>query len=87
VPGHLCRFTAEEGIVFIGKAQLRASVFRTQKRHGARSGRAYPWIVKSTAMVNHYYTYAVDQDFGPFFLKFCTYFPFNAKLCLKGHDD
>jgi hypothetical protein len=83
---HLHRFTAEEGIVFIGKAQERASVFRTQKRHGARSGRAYPWIVKSTAMVNHYYIYAVDRDFGPFFLKFCTYFPFNAKLCLNGHE-
>jgi hypothetical protein len=42
--------------------------------------------VKSTAIVNHYYIYAVDRDFGPFFLKFCTYFPFNAKLCLNGHE-
>jgi hypothetical protein len=37
-------------------------------------------------MVNHYYIYAVDRDFGPFFLKFCTYFPYNAKLCLSGHE-
>jgi hypothetical protein len=37
-------------------------------------------------MVNHYYIYAVDGDFGPFFLKFCTYFPYNAKLCLNGHE-
>ena len=37
-------------------------------------------------MVNHYYIYAVDRDFGPFFLKFCTYFPYNAKLCLNGHE-
>jgi hypothetical protein len=37
-------------------------------------------------MVNHYYVYAVDRNFGPFFLKFCTYFPFNAKLCLNGHE-
>jgi hypothetical protein len=22
----------------------------------------------------------------PFFLKFCTYFPYNAKLCLNGHE-
>jgi hypothetical protein len=36
-------------------------------------------------MVNHYYVYAVDRDFGPFFLKFCSYFPFNAKLCINGH--
>jgi hypothetical protein len=37
-------------------------------------------------MVNNYYVYAVDRDFGPFFLKFCSYFPFNAKLCLNGHE-
>jgi len=28
----------------------------------------------------------VDRDFGPFFLKFCSYFPYNAKLCLNGHE-
>ena len=28
----------------------------------------------------------VDDDFGPFFLKFCSYFPYNAKLCLNGHE-
>src|SRR5437762_11108375 len=37
-------------------------------------------------MVNHFYIYVVDRDFGPFFLKFCTYFPYNAKLCLNGHE-
>jgi hypothetical protein len=83
---HLRRFEAKEGVVFIGKAQERAAVFRTEKRRGPRSGQPYPWIVKSTAMVNHYYIYAVDRDFGPFFLKFCSYFPYNAKLCLNGHE-
>ena len=37
-------------------------------------------------MVNHYYFYCLDEDFGPFFLKFCTYFPYNAKLCINGHE-
>src|SRR3954471_24092466 len=37
-------------------------------------------------MVNHFYVYCVDRDFGPFFLKFCTYFPYNSKLCLNGHE-
>jgi hypothetical protein len=36
--------------------------------------------------VNHYYFYCVDRDFGPFFLKFCSYFPYNGKLCLNGHE-
>ena len=37
-------------------------------------------------MVNHLYFYCMDRDFGPFFLKFCTYFPYNAKLCINGHE-
>jgi hypothetical protein len=37
-------------------------------------------------MVDHFYIYGVDQDFGPFFLKFSTYFPYNAKLCVNGHE-
>ena len=83
---HLRKFGKEEGVVFIGKAQEKSPVFRTEKRRNPRTGQPYPWIVRSTAMVNHYYIYAVDRDFGPFFLKFCSYFPFNAKLCLNGHE-
>ena len=37
-------------------------------------------------MVNYYYFYCVDADFGPFFLKFCSYFPYNAKLNINGHE-
>jgi hypothetical protein len=37
-------------------------------------------------MVNHYYFYCVDEDFGPFFLKICSYFPYNAKLNINGHE-
>jgi hypothetical protein len=37
-------------------------------------------------MVNHYYVYILDRDFGPLFIKFCTYFPYSAKLCLNGHE-
>jgi hypothetical protein len=36
-------------------------------------------------MVNHFYCYGFDADFGPFFIKFATYFPYNAKVCLNGH--
>src|SRR5437868_8263427 len=82
----LRKFGKDEGAVFIGKAQEKTPVFRTERRRNPKTGQAYPWIVPSTAMVNHYYIYAVDRDFGPFFLKFCSYFPFNAKLCLNGHE-
>ena len=81
---YLAAFTGEEGVLFVGKAQEKASVFRTEKRRDARG--VYPWIIRSTAMVNHYYVYLVDKDFGPLFIKFCTYFPYAAKVCLNGHE-
>jgi hypothetical protein len=28
----------------------------------------------------------VDAEVGPFFLKFCSYFPYNGRLCLNGHE-
>jgi hypothetical protein len=67
-------FTAAEGVVFIGRAQEKTPLFRTEKRRD-REGKSYPWIVKSTGVVNQFYVYCVDDDFGPFFLKFCSYFP------------
>src|SRR5262245_20775329 len=45
-----------------------------------------PGLQHSTAMVNHYYFYGVDEDFGPFFLKFCSYFPYNGRLYFNGHE-
>jgi len=83
---HLARFTAPEGVVFVGRAQEKTRVIRTEKRRNPTTGQVYPWLVRSTAMVNHFYVYAVDRDFGPFFVKFCTYFPYTAKLCLNGHE-
>jgi hypothetical protein len=81
---HLARFTKAEGVMFIGRAQEKTPLFRTEKRRDTE-GKTYPWIVKTTGVVNHFYFYCVDDDFGPFFLKFCSYFPYNAKLCLNGN--
>jgi hypothetical protein len=83
---YLGRFSGPEGVLFIGKAQEKTRVFRTERRQNPTTGQRYPWIVRGTAMVNHYYVYCVDRDFGPFFLKFCSYFPYTAKLCLNGHE-
>jgi hypothetical protein len=80
------KFQKTEGVVFIGKAQEKTPVFRTERRRNEKTGGTYPWLVRSTAMVNQFYIYCVDRDFGPFFLKFSTYFPYNAKLCLNGHE-
>ncbi len=79
------RFQGTEGVLFLGKAQEKVTVFRTEKRTDA-AGKKYAWIVKSATPVNQFYFYCLDEDFGPFFLKFSTYFPYNAKLCLNGHE-
>jgi hypothetical protein len=83
---YLRRFREREGVLYVGKAQEKARVMRTERRRSRYTGGTYPWIVESTAMVNHYYFYCVDEDFGPFFVKFCSYFPYNAKLCINGHE-
>jgi hypothetical protein len=82
---YLAQFSETEGVLFIGKAQEKVRTFRTEGRRNAR-GETYPWIVESTAMVNQYYFYAVDADFGLFFLKYSSYFPYGAKLCFNGHE-
>lgn len=79
------RFQGKEGVLFLGKAQEKVKVFRTEKRTDS-NGKKYPWIVKTSTPVNQFYFYCIDEDFGPFFLKFCTYFPYNAKLCINGHE-
>lgn len=83
---HLARFGGHEGVLFVGRAQERTPVFRTQKRRNPVTGATYPWLVRDTAMVNHFYWYCLDEDFGPFFFKFGTYFPYTAKLCLNGNE-
>jgi hypothetical protein len=80
------KFTKAEGVVFIRKAPEKTPVFRTERRRKDKTGVSYPGLVRSTAMVNHFYIYCVDHEFGPFFLKFCTYFPYHAKLCIHGHE-
>lgn len=81
----LKKFRGTEGVVFIGVAQEKARVPRTIRKQ-FKNGATIPWIDYTTAMVNFYYFYCVDEDFGPFFIKFCSYFPYTAKLCLNGHE-
>src|SRR5258708_21978957 len=79
------KFQKMEGVVFIGKAQEKTPVFRTERRRSETTGGTYPWLVRSTALGNHFYIYCVDRDFGPFFLKFSTYSPTTPSLALKDH--
>jgi hypothetical protein len=62
---HLRKFGRAEGVLLLGKAQEKTPVFRTETRRSPTTGRPYPCIVRSTAMVNHSYVYAVDREEAP----------------------
>ena len=79
----LASFKPTEGVVLVGKAQEKTPVFRTEKRRNEQTGQTYPWIVRSTAMVNHYYWYCLDPQFGPFFLKYCSYFSVQLQVVFE----
>lgn len=81
----LRKWRGGEGVLYVDKAQERARTLRTE-RQSRSNGETYPWIAEGTAMVNHYYVYLVDGDFGPLFVKFRSYFPYNAKVCLNSHE-
>ena len=79
------RSDGSEGLLFIGKAQEKVRTFRTEGRRNAR-GETYPLDLETTTLANQYYFYGLDDDFGPFFLKYSSYFPYGAKLCFNGHE-
>ena len=83
---YLGKFPLQEGVLFIGKAQEKTRVVRTERRVNPETGATYAWLTQSTSMVNHYYFYCVDRDFGPFFIKLGSYFPYNGKICINGHE-
>ena len=82
----LAGFRDAEGVLYVGRAQEKSGVWRTQRRHNPATGGSYAWLVRATAFINFFYFYCVDADFGPFFVKFSTYFPFTAKLCINGNE-
>jgi hypothetical protein len=86
VAPYIRQAAGQEGIVLIGKAQEKTTTFRTTKGFGVRTQDRYPRLLRTTAMVNQYYFYGIDRDFGPFFFKFSSYFPYTAKFCLNGHE-
>lgn len=75
-----------EGVLFIGKAQEKATVVRTQRRYNPKTGASYANLHMTTAMVNQYYFYCLDRDFGPMCIKLGSYFPYTGKMLINGHE-
>ena len=84
--GYLAGRSGGEQILFAGVAQEKTRIWRTRQRTDKTTGRPYPWLCQEQAMVNHWYFYGFDADFGPFYIKFCGYFPFTGQIYLNGHE-
>ncbi len=81
---HLARFSGTSGVVLIGKAQEIAQAYSAQRKdHGTKVWFEYR---RREVRVTYYYVYILDEDFGLFFIKICTYFPFDVKVCFNGHE-
>lgn len=74
-----------DGVVFIGVAQEKAKAFQGKARPEKAPG-WFDWTRDKEVYVNHYYFYVDDEDFGPAFVKVCSYAPWALKLCLNGHE-
>jgi hypothetical protein len=69
------------GVVAIVAAQEFQWVFSA--RHSRGEGFTF---FKEQRRVGVYYFYVLDPNFGPGFIKICTYFPYPAKVWVNGHE-
>ncbi len=77
--------TGRSGVAAIGIAQEFQNVFASAQRKGDNG---IPWFsfFKADRRVTCFYFYLWDPDFGPAFIKICTYFPYPIKVWLNGHE-
>jgi len=73
-----------EGVVLIGIAQEWARVIRPGPKAERQRGRYT--VQRGSAFVNHIYFYLWDADFGPSFIKFCTFAPWSIRVWVNGHQ-
>ena len=79
------RPTGRFGVVAIVAAQEFQWVFSAKNR-SPKPGVVSFDFVKEERRVGIYYFYILDPEFGPGFIKICTYFPYPAKVWLNGHE-
>ena len=77
--------TGRSGVAAIGVAQEFAPVFLATKRTGS-NGAVWFSFTKADRRVSCYYFYLWDAEFGPAFIKICSYFPYPAKIWVNGHE-
>ena len=76
--------TGKAGVAAIGVAQEFAPVFTATKTGQTKS--VWFSFTKADRRVTCYYFYLYDDEFGPAFVKVCTYFPYPMKFWVNGHE-
>jgi hypothetical protein len=77
------------GLVLVGKAQERTSTWRgyVDRSHpGHRPNHPHMAWRRQSSVPDHWYFYFADSDWGPAFLKVCTYAPYPLWACANGHE-
>ena len=74
-----------DAVVFIGVAQEKAVTFVGHK-NSSKGYVGFDFRREKSVYVNHYYFYLEDREFGPAFIKVCSYAPWGMKVCLNGHE-
>jgi hypothetical protein len=67
-------------------AQEFQSVFSAHDRNAGQPGPPMYSFAKADRRVTTFYFYVWDDEFGPGFIKLCTYFPYPAKVWVNGHE-
>jgi hypothetical protein len=77
--------TGRSGVAAIGVAQEFQNVFASSQRQRSNG---VPWFsfTKADRPVACFYFYLWDADFGPGFIKVCSYFPYPVKVWVNGHE-
>jgi len=74
------------GVAAIGVTQEFQSVWTGYQRNGGGDLPRFTFV-KATRPVSCFYCYVVDEQFGPGFVKVCSYFPYPIKVWVNGHED
>jgi len=80
------RAAGRPGVVAVGVAQEFQRVFTGSPRRPDGPGAPQFTFAKADRRVSCYYFYVWDAEFGPGFIKLCSYFPYPAKVWVNGHE-
>lgn len=77
------------GLVLVGKAQERTSSWRgfvDDTHAGHRPNHPHIAWRRQSSVPDHWYFYFADAEWGPAFIKLCSYAPYPLWCCANGHE-